>query len=109
MGLYRDDALFILCRINKQQTDRVRKKIISDTNMTRTHNHLVRKRAFNHFASLVKWLSVRLQTKWLWVRIMLLSLKIQIWLQARNSLTFRQTIECGFTLKVVLGMIIIYI
>ena len=29
MGLYRDDGLFILCKINKQQTDRVRNKIIS--------------------------------------------------------------------------------
>ena len=29
MGLYRDDELFILRKINKQQTDRVRKKIIS--------------------------------------------------------------------------------
>ena len=29
MGLYRDDGLFILHKINKQQTDRVRKKIIS--------------------------------------------------------------------------------
>ena len=29
MGLYRDGGLFILRKINKQQTDRVRKKIIS--------------------------------------------------------------------------------
>ena len=29
MGLCRDDGLFILRKINKQQTDRVRKKIIS--------------------------------------------------------------------------------
>ena len=29
MGLYRHDGLFILCKINKQQTDRIRKKIIS--------------------------------------------------------------------------------
>ena len=28
--------------------------------------------------SLVKWLSVRLQTKWLWVRNLVLSLKLQI-------------------------------
>ena len=28
-GLYRDDGLFILRKINKQQTDRMRKKIIS--------------------------------------------------------------------------------
>ena len=28
MGLYRDDALFILCKISKQQIDRVLKKMI---------------------------------------------------------------------------------
>ena len=39
--------------------------------------------------------------KLLWVRISLLSLKLQIWrlLRERSSLTFRQTIECGLTLK----------
>ena len=53
---------------------------------------------------------------WLYVIIMsrtsfpLLSLKLQIWrlLRARSSLTFRQTIECGFTLKLVRDMIITY-
>ena len=47
---------------------------------------------------------------WLWVRIALLSLKLQIWclLRARSFLTFRQTIECGFTLKLVRDMIITY-
>ena len=29
MGLYRDDGLFILRKINKQQPDKIRKKIIS--------------------------------------------------------------------------------
>ena len=29
MGLYRGDGLFILRKINKQQTDKIRKKIIS--------------------------------------------------------------------------------
>ena len=64
----------------------------------------------NPHSSLAKWLSVCLQTKWLWVRISLLSLKRQIWhlLWARSSLTFRQTIECGFTLKLVRDMIITY-
>ena len=71
------------------------------------HNHLVPKRTLNHLAkwlaSLTKWLSVRLRTKWLRIQIALLSLKLQIWclLRARSSLTFRQTIECGFTLKLV--------
>ena len=63
-----------------------------------------------YLASLAKWLSGNLQTKWLWVRISFLSLKLQIWclLQAKSSLTFRQTIEYGFTLKLVHDMIITY-
>ena len=64
----------------------------------------------NHLASLAKWLSVRLWTKWLWVWISLLSLKLQIWclFRARSPLTFRHTIECRFTLKLVRDMIITY-
>ena len=85
------------------------------SNKIRTHNPLVRKQTLNHLAkfnaaSLAKWLSVRLQTKWLRVRVSLLSLKPQIWylLRARSFLTFRQTIECGFSLKLVRDMIITY-
>ena len=40
--------------------------------LTPTHNHLVRKRTLNHLAklaSLAKWLSARLRTKWLLVRV----------------------------------------
>ena len=73
-------------------------------NVIRTHNHLVRKRTFNHLDKLAKWLSCvvstyrygafdcmllschvrvsewtfRLQIKWLWVRITLPSLKRQM-------------------------------
>ena len=58
--------------------------------------------------SIIKRLKLHLRTKWLWVWIPLLSLKLQIWhlLRARSSLTFRQTIEWGFTLKLVGDMII---
>ena len=51
--------------------------------------------------SLTKWLSVCLRSNWLGFPIPMLSLKLKIWrlLQARSSLTFRQTIECGFILK----------
>ena len=61
-------------------------------------------------ANLAKWLCVHWRTKCLCVRIPLLSLKLQIWclLWARSSLTFRQTIECGFTLKLARDMIITY-
>ena len=60
---------------------------LNDSNWTRTHNHLVRKRT-----SLAKWLSVGLQTKWLWIRVQLQSLKFQISRLFRGSsaLTFRQ-------------------
>ena len=46
----------------------------------------------NHLASLAKWLSVLLWTKWLWVRVQLQSLKFQIsrLLRGRSSSTFRQ-------------------
>ena len=42
----------------------------SDCNMTRTHNHLVRKRTLNHWANWAKWLSVCLRTKWLCFRVL---------------------------------------
>ena len=59
---------------------------------------------------MAKWLSFRLRSKWLWVRIVLSSLELQIWrlFWSRSSLTFRQTIECGISLKLVRDMIIIY-
>ena len=65
---------------------------------------------FNLLASKAKWLSVRLQIKWLWARIPLLSLKLQIWrlLWVRSFLTFRQTTECVFTLKLLRDTIITY-
>ena len=54
--------------------------------------------------------SFRVNPHSFWVRITLLSLKPQIWrlLRARSSLTFTQTIKCGFTLKLVRDMIITY-
>ena len=89
--------------LNIKELARSRRHIwsLSDSDEIRTHNHLVRKWTY-------KLLSVRLRTKWLWVRISLLSRKFQIWhlVRARNSLTFRQTIEPGFTLKLVRNMII---
>ena len=99
---FRANQLSIV-RLNvKELLSRSRSHIwsLSDSNEIRTYNK----------ASFAKWLSVRLRTKWLWVRILLLSLKLQIWhlLLARSSLTFRQTIEWGFTLKLKRDMIITY-
>ena len=56
-------------------------------NLTKFQNHQ------NTFeASLAKWVSVSLRTKWFWVRVQLQSLKLQMsrLLGARNSLTFRE-------------------
>ena len=63
-----------------------------------------------HFGSLAKWLSVLLRTKWLSVRISSLLFKLQIWRlqRARSSLTFRKTIDCGFTPKLVRDIRITY-
>ena len=52
-----------------------------DISGTRTHNHLRRKRKRNHLArlaSLVQWLTLRLQAKWLWVRVSLQSINSDI-------------------------------
>ena len=49
---------------------------LSDSIGIRTHKHLVRKRLLKHLAkpaSLAKWLSVHLRTKYFWVRFPLLS------------------------------------
>ena len=86
---------------------------LSDSSRIRTHNHLFRKQTHNHLAKLAffkKRPLGRLRTKWLWVQTPLPSLKLQILrlLQARSSLTFKQTIECRFTLKLVCDLIIIY-
>ena len=65
---------------------------LSYSNGIRTRNHLICKRILNHLASLAKWLSVRLRTKWLWVGVPLLSLELQIsrLFRARSSLILRQ-------------------
>ena len=45
---------------------------------------------------------------WVWIPLMPLKLWILRLLRARGSLTFRQTMECRFTLKLVIDMIITY-
>ena len=78
----------------------VRRKLLnSDSNEVGIQNHLTYKRKLNHLA---KWFSFRLRCKCFRIRISLLSFKLQIWhlLWRRSFLTFRQTIESGFTLKI---------
>ena len=71
------------------------------SNRIRVHNHFVHERKLNHFAKLVKWLSVHLQNKFLWVWIPLLSLKLNILrlFQKKGFLDIQATMECRFTLK----------
>ena len=62
---------------------------LSECNWTRTHNHLLRKRTLNRLAklaSLGKWLSVCLRTKWLCVRFQLLQScwNLNFWLPLEN-------------------------
>ena len=51
-----------------------------------------------------------IRTRWWWFPILLLPLKLQILLLlwVKSSLTFRQSIECRFTLKLVRYMIVRY-
>ena len=74
------------------------------------YNFFNRDISYSFKTSLAKLMSVCLRTKWLGFLIKLLLLKLQIsrLLRARSSLTFRQTIECGFTLKLVHDMIRTY-
>ena len=51
-------------------------KKMSDSDWTRTQNHLVRKRTLK--TSLAKWFSVRLRTKWFSIWLQMQSLKLQI-------------------------------
>ena len=113
----------LICLNIKELLGRSRHHIWSliDSTGIRTHDHLVLKRTLNYLAKVAKWLSCVLSTYLhggfdcmllllvgLRVWIPLLSLKLPIWrlLQARSSLTFRQTIECRFTLKLVRDMTI---
>ena len=63
---------------------------------------------FEPTTSLAKWLCVRLQTKWLRVRILLMSLKLQIspLVLSKKFIDIQVTIECRFTLKCVRDMTI---
>ena len=51
-----------------------------------------KKKEERKLASLAKWLSVRLRTKWLWVRVPLQPFNLQTWrlFGARGSLTISQ-------------------
>ena len=76
------ESTFYSCMNVKELLARNRHDIwsLSDSNGIRTHNHLVHKRTLSRLAklaSLAKWLTIRLRTKWLWLRIPLQSLKLR--------------------------------
>ena len=54
----------IVCRNVKKHLTQSRRYIwiLSDSNVIRTHNHLVRKRTLNHLAKLAKWLNCVVST-----------------------------------------------
>ena len=54
----------VVCRNVKKHLAQSRRYIwiLSDSDVTRTHNHLVRKRTLNHLAKLAKWLSCVVST-----------------------------------------------
>ena len=72
---FQSESTLYSCLNVKELLARSRRKIwsLSDCKWTRTHNQLVRRRTLNYSASLTKWLSVSLRTKWLWVRVQLQS------------------------------------
>ena len=54
----------------------------------------------SYLASLAKWLSVCLQTKWLWVLVQLQSLNIRFRAcLSKKFLDIQAILECGFNLK----------
>ena len=63
---------------------------------------------FDNLPSLAKWSRVRLPTKWLWIRILLLSLKLQIscLFSSKGFLDIQATIEYRLILKRERDMII---
>ena len=72
---FQSESTLASCQNVKALLARNRRVIwsLSDCNGARTYNHLVCKPILNHLAklaSLVKWVNVRLQAKWLWVRVM---------------------------------------
>ena len=71
---FQSESKLSSCLIVKELLGRSWREIwrSSDSNWTRTQNHLVLKRTLNHLA---KWLSVLLRTKWFCVRVQLQSLR----------------------------------
>ena len=86
---FRVNPQSIVCLNVKELLARSRRHIWSlcDSNVIRTHNHLIRKRTLNHLASLAKWLRVRLRIKWLWVRITLLVFFLCLLFFLKNLIT----------------------
>ena len=110
---FRLNSHCIVCQNVKELLAWSRRHIwsLSDSNEIWTHNHLVCKRTLNHLAKLDKLLNLGWVSKfqlswvmdWEW-RVESDELSLE-WLRSEP---FRQTIECGFTLKLVHDMIITY-
>ena len=115
---FQSESTLYSCLNVKELLARSRREIwsLSDYNWTRTQNQLVRKRTLNHLASLAKWLSDCLRTKWFWFRVQLQSLTCFCflsfftntfydcnWTRTQNHLVLKRTlnhlaklVECSF-------------
>ena len=81
---FQSETTLYSCLNVKEALARSRREIwsLSDCNWTRTQNHLVRNWTLTHLAklaSLSKWLSVRLQTKWSLIQIQIYKIKQLTW------------------------------
>ena len=98
---FQSESTLYICLNAKELLAQSRREIwsLSDCNWSRTQNHLVRKRPLNHLAtlaSLAKWLSVRLRTKWFWVRVQLQSLEYQCFFVFFLQLALFETFQIWF-------------
>ena len=88
--IYTHESTLCSCRNVKKLVPLNRRDIrsLSDSNGIRTHRQLACKRTLNSLAKLTtdQWLSIRLWTKRLWVRILMLSFQHAIPLQALEIL-----------------------
>ena len=73
---FQSESTLYSCLNVKELLARSRREIwnLSDCNWTRTHNHLVHKRTFNHLAKLAKWLSCEyLSVRCIWLYLLIMS------------------------------------
>ena len=116
---FHSESTFYSCLNVKELLARSRREIwsLSDSNWTRTHNHLVHKPTLDHLAKLARWLSC-VVSFYLYGAFDCMFLSCHACVSAcihtftpassKEVIEIQATIECGFTLKRVHDMIRIY-